>query len=89
VKAPNVPGPDRRGSPTASAGPAAAAAAGLTAPDAQAAIYLDPVYRAELKRREAIQAKSTRSPLDTFREQRPPAYPLSQAGPACSRADHT
>ena len=58
-------------------------AAELTAAWPDPAIYLDPVYWAELKRRNAIQAKSTRPPLDTFREQRPPAYPLPQAGPAC------
>ena len=61
----------------------------LTASWPDPAIYLDPAYRAELERRNAIQAKSTRPPLDTFREQRPPAYPLPQAGPACSPADDT
>jgi len=73
----------------ADAGLYAGQAADLTAAWPDPAIYLDPVYWAELKRRDAIQAKSARPPLDTFREQRPPAYPLPQAGPACSRADHT
>jgi hypothetical protein len=41
------------------------------------------VYWAELERRDAIQGNRTRPPLDTFRQQRPPAYPLPQAGPAC------
>jgi hypothetical protein len=67
----------------ADAGLYAGQAAELTASWPDPAIYLDPVYWAELKRRNAIQANSTRPPLDTFREQRPPAYPLPQAGPAC------
>ena len=67
----------------ADAGLYAGQAAELTAAWPDPAIYLDPVYWAELERRNAIQAKSTRPPLDTFREQRPPAYPLPQAGPAC------
>jgi hypothetical protein len=67
----------------ADAGLYAGQAAELTASWPDPAIYLDPVYWAELERRDAIQAKSTRPPLDTFREQRPPAYPLPQAGPAC------
>ena len=67
----------------ADAGLYAGQAAELTASWPDPAIYLDPVYWAELERRNAIQAKSTRPPLDTFREQRPPAYPLPQAGPAC------
>jgi hypothetical protein len=71
----------------ADAGLYAGQAAELTASWPDPAIYLDPVYWAELKRRDAIQAKSTRPPLDSFREQRPPAYPLPQAGPACSGAD--
>jgi hypothetical protein len=66
----------------ADAGLYAGQAAELTASWPDPAIYLDPVYWAELKRRDAIQAKSTRPPLDTFREQRPPAYPMPQAGPA-------
>jgi hypothetical protein len=49
------------------------------------AIYLDPVYWAELQRRNAIQGESGVSvDLDTFRQQQPPAFPLPQAGPACS-----
>jgi hypothetical protein len=64
-------------------------AAELTASWPNPASYLDPVYWAELKRRNAIQGSRTRPPLDTFREQRPPAYPLPQAGPACSGADDT
>jgi hypothetical protein len=46
------------------------------------AIYLDPVYWAELERRNAIQAATP--PLSTFREQQPPAYPQPEAGPACT-----
>jgi hypothetical protein len=45
------------------------------------AIYLDPVYWAELRRRNAIQGNT--ADLDTYRQQQPPAYPLPQAGPAC------
>lgn len=71
----------------ADAGLYAGQAAELTASWPDPAIYLDPVYWAELKRRNDIQAKSTRPPLDTFRQQRPPAYPLPPAGPACSGAD--
>ncbi len=69
--------------PLADAGLYAGQAAELTAAWPDPASYLDPVYWAELERRHAIQAKSIRPPLDTFREQRPPAYPLPQAGPAC------
>jgi hypothetical protein len=46
------------------------------------AIYLDPVYWAELERRNAIQAATP--PLSTFREQQPPAYPQPETGPACT-----
>ncbi len=67
----------------ADAGLYAGQAAELTASWPDPAIYLDPVYWAELKRRNAIRGNSARPPLDTFREQRPPAYPLPQAGPAC------
>jgi hypothetical protein len=71
----------------ADAGLYAGQAAELTASWPDPAIYLDPVYRAELERRNAIQGNRTRPPLETFRQQRPPAYPLPQAGPACSGAD--
>jgi hypothetical protein len=71
----------------ADAGLYAGQAAELTASWPDPAIYLDPVYWAELERRNAIQGNRTRPPLDTFRQQRPPAYPLPQAGPACSGAD--
>jgi hypothetical protein len=67
----------------ADAGLYAGQAAELTASWPNPAIYLDPVYWAELERRNAIKGNSARPPLDTFREQRPPAYPLPQAGPAC------
>ena len=73
----------------ADAGLYAGQAAELTAAWPDPAIYLDPVYSAELKRRNAIRGNGARPPLDTFREQRPPAYPLPQAGPPCSRADDT
>jgi hypothetical protein len=66
----------------ADAGPYAGQAAELTASWPDPAIYLDPAYWAELKRRNAIQGNPTRPPLDTFWQQRPPAYPLPQAGPA-------
>jgi hypothetical protein len=68
----------------ADAGLYAGQAAELTAAWPDPAIYLDPVYWAELNRRNAIRGNSARPPLDTFRQQRPPAYPLPQAGPACS-----
>jgi len=55
----------------------------LTASWPDPAIYLDPVYWAELERRDAITGNSANPPLTTFRQQRPPAYPLPQAGPAC------
>ena len=55
----------------------------LTASWPNPAIYLDPVYWAELERRNAIKGNSANPPLNTFRQQRPSAYPLSQAGPAC------
>src|SRR3984885_11753028 len=67
----------------ADAGLYAGQAADLTASWPDPALHPAPVYWAEPKRRDAIQTKSTRPPLDTFREQRPPAYPLPQAGPAC------
>jgi hypothetical protein len=73
----------------ADAGLYAGQAAELTASWPDPAVYLDPVYWAELERRNAIQGNRTRPPLDTFREQRPPAYPLPQAGPACPEADAT
>jgi hypothetical protein len=41
------------------------------------------VYWAELERRDDIQGNRTRPALDTFRQQRPPAYPLPHPGPAC------
>jgi hypothetical protein len=56
-------------------------AAEMTASWPDPAIYLDPVYWAELQRRNAIQGNI--ADLDTFRQQQPPAYPLPQAGPAC------
>jgi hypothetical protein len=55
----------------------------LTASWPNPAIYLDPVYWAELERRNAIKGNNANPPLNTFRQQRPPAYPLPQAGPAC------
>jgi hypothetical protein len=73
----------------ADAGLYAGQAAELTAAWPDPAIYLDPVYWAELKRRDAIQDKSTRPPLDTFRQQRPPDYPLPQAGPGRSGGHDT
>jgi hypothetical protein len=69
------------------AGLYAGQAAELTASWPDLAVYLDPVYWAELERRNAIQGNRTRPPVDTFRQQRPPAYPLPPAGPACSGAD--
>jgi hypothetical protein len=65
----------------ADAGLYAGQAAELTASWPDPAIYLDPVYWAELERRDAIQGNRTRPPLGAFRQQRPPAYPLPQAGP--------
>ena len=62
----------------ADAGLYAGQAAELTALWPDPAIYLDPVYWAELKRRNAIQGNRAGPPLDTFREQRPPAYPLAR-----------
>jgi hypothetical protein len=59
-------------------------AADLTASWPNPAIYLDPVYWAELQRRNAIVATLGVSvDLDTFRQQQPPAYPLLPAPPAC------
>jgi hypothetical protein len=67
----------------ADAGLYAGQAAELTASWPDPAIYLDPVYWAELERRDAIQGHRTRPPLGTFRQQRTPAYPLPRPGPAC------
>jgi hypothetical protein len=55
----------------------------LTASWPNPALYLDPVYWAELERRNAIKGNRTNPPLNTFRQQRPSVYPLPQAGPAC------
>jgi hypothetical protein len=59
-------------------------AAEMTASWPDPAIYLDPVYWAELQRRSVIQSElGVRVDLNIFRQQQPPAYPLPQAGPAC------
>jgi hypothetical protein len=59
-------------------------AADMTASWPNPAIYLDPVYWAELQRRNAILTEiGVTADLNTFRQQQPPAYPLPQAGPAC------
>lgn len=57
-------------------------AAKMTASWPNPAIYLDPVYWAELQGRNAIQGHI--ADLGTYRQQQPPAYPLPPAGTACN-----
>ena len=57
-------------------------AAEMTASWPNPAIYLDPVYWAELQDRNAIQGHI--ADLDTYRQQQPPPYPLPPAGTACN-----
>jgi hypothetical protein len=56
-------------------------AADLTASQPNPAIFLDPVYWAELQRRNTIHGNIT--DLNTYRQQQPPTYPLGPAGPPC------
>jgi len=56
-------------------------AAEMTASWPDPAIFLDPAYWAELQRRNTIQGNI--ADLNTYRQEKPPAYPQVPAGPSC------
>jgi hypothetical protein len=57
-------------------------AADMTQTEPNPAIFLDPVYWAELRRRNAIQGNIV--DLETYRQQQPPAFPLGQYAKTCA-----